>query len=62
MANIFYKIFDKKRYYEQRTVEKNRAKYLKYLEIIRPRLKLISENIKKKKILLHFYIQVILAI
>ena len=48
MTNIFYKIFDKKKYYEQKTAEKNRAKYLKYLEIIRPRLKLISENIKKK--------------
>ena len=48
MANLFYKIFDKKRYYEQRTAEKNRAKHLRYFEIIRPRLKLISDNIKKK--------------
>lgn len=48
MANLFYKIFNKNKYYEQKNEKKNRLKQLKFLEVIKPRLKLISENIDKK--------------
>ena len=48
MFDLLNKFFDKKKYYENKIDRINKIKKLNYLEIIKPRLKLISENINKK--------------
>ena len=48
MFDLINKFFNKKKYYENKIDRKNKIKKLNYLEIIKPRLKLISENINKK--------------
>lgn len=49
MFDLINKFFNKKKYYENKIDRKNKINKLNYLEIIKPRLKLISENINKKK-------------
>jgi hypothetical protein len=48
MLYLFNKFFNKKKYYEKKIVRKNKIAQLNYLEVVKPRLKLISENINKK--------------
>ena len=50
MFNLFNKFFSKEKYYNQKVIEKDKIKRKKYIEIIRPRLKLILKNIQKKSI------------
>lgn len=50
MINLFYKFFDKKKYYNKKIIEKDKISKLRYIKIIRPKLKLIQKNVKNETV------------
>lgn len=50
MINLFYKFFDKKKYYNKKIIEKDKISKLRYIKIIKPKLKLIQKNVKNETV------------